>query len=178
MIFDAAMERTKFISKHTPGTQWNEKRTMQAYLLALLGFTDHMIAEEMGVQMRTLEYWKKTKPEFMAKLTEGKTHADGLVANELFKNCFDHYIDEEQVVVYRGQPTKIKTKRLIPSSDKAQITWLRLRQKRIWSETNNIQFNQTNIKIDNVDMSIFNDQELMILKKAGFSQLPQHYDEQ
>ena len=82
-------------SKHIPNTQWNEGRPQQAFELALLGYTEQQIADEMGVAHQTIEYWKRAKPKFLEKLNKGRARADQKVVNAFYQNCLDRWVEEE-----------------------------------------------------------------------------------
>lgn len=162
-------------SKHEPNTQWDESRIQQAFMLALLGHSDAMIAEAMQVHPRTLDYWKRTNPRFNEMLQRGKTEADMLVVNEWYKICFDRWVEWEEDVVSKGVKITLKKKMFVPANPKAIFRWMMLRQRGMWSEdpTKAIQFNQTNIKIDHLDLSSLNDNELKTLMKFGLLQISQ-----
>jgi hypothetical protein len=159
--------------KHTPNSQWNNKRPKQAFDLALLGYTDQQIADEMGVHPRTLDYWKKTKPEFLEKLIEGKAEADQKVVNAFYLNCLDRWIEEEEVHVYKGVITKVKVKRFIPGDKWAQAKWLSLRQRGQWAETQRLEINQT-ININRLDFTGLTRDEMKLMASIGIKQIPEN----
>jgi transcriptional regulator with XRE-family HTH domain len=164
-------------NKHVPNTQWNEDRPRQAYKMALLGLTLCQMAEVMDVSPKTLEYWQSNKPEFREMLKAGREKADMKVAESFFLNTQDRYVEEEEVHVYKGVPSKVKVKKFIQGDKWAQARWLALRQKPLWADNSKVELNQTNIlNIQNLDLSIFNDQELLILKKAGLNQIQTELD--
>jgi hypothetical protein len=160
--------------KHTPNTQWNDKRTEQAFELALLGYTDKQIAEEMGVHPMTFDYWKRTKPEFFARLNEGKAEADQKVVNAFYQNCLDRWVEEEEVHMYKDKPIIVKRRRFIPGDKWAQAKWLALRQRNKWSEVQRTEITQTNVNINKLDFSGFTEEEKRMLYSIGIKQLTQN----
>jgi len=167
-------------SKHTPGSQWNEKRPEEAYKWALLGLTLYQAAQQMEVDFKTLEYWKSNKPEFKKAWTAGKEEADAKVVAAAYLNCFDRYVDDEEVHVNvrTGDVIKVKVKKFIQGDKWMQNKWLSLRQRALWAESHTINLTQNNItNINKLDLSILNTQELLLYEKLAMNQLNQHSEE-
>jgi len=180
------MKRTKNYVPAVTNTvpQWNIKRIKQAHKLALLGLNDPDIAKEMEISLGTLQYWKRTKPEFYEALKEGKTSADAKVVSALYKNAIGYEYDDIVVnnnkirefnefgVVtreyYKTEIVPVK-KKVLPDT-KSQIKWLQARQPEKWGDTRSVNVkNQLNISIQNnaIDFSEITDSELALLKKLG-----------
>lgn len=169
--------------KHTPGSSWNEDRPRQAYEMALLGLTLMQMATVMDVHYQTLQYWLNNKPEFAAKFNEGKEIADMKVVSALYQNCFDRYVEVEEVHMYGGKTIRTKKKQFIQGSEKAQMKWLALRQKALWAETPKMELTQNNILNITNNTVNFNDlttEDLEVAKKLGFNLMlntPENKDE-
>jgi len=154
-----------------PNTVWNDGRPEEAYQYAVLGLTDKQMAEVMEVDHNTFVYWKRNKPEFLHRLNEGKAETDAKVANALLANCFDRFVEIEEVHVVKGELKRIKVQKFIAGDKWAQKQWLTVRQRALWGESQKIELTQTNININKFDFSGLSNQELMVLKKAGLQQI-------
>jgi len=157
--------------KHTPNTKWCKDRIRQAYEMGLLGLTEQEMARVMDVSPDLIKYWKRNKPEFYEALQEGKDSADAKVARAFYNNCFDRYVDEYNVHVINGVKVRTKRKKFIQGDKWAQAKWLSIRQRALWSETQNVNITNTQVNLTKFDLSGLSEQELLVLKKAGMKQL-------
>jgi len=174
--FESDMEREKRINKHTPGSKWDESRIEQAYQLALLGFTEKQIADEMEINLQTLYYWKDNMEGFGKRLQEGKTVADAKVAGELYKNCFDRFIKYKTQHIDGGRMVEVERTVFIQGDKWAQARWLALRQKGLWSEVQKLELTQNNINITKIDLTGYTTEELKLLGKISTRQLAQNIE--
>jgi len=158
-----------------PGSKpvkWNSERPKMAYQLALLGATDVMIAEAFEVDIETINNWKRTKPEFLQELYRGKIKADMKVVENLFLNCIDRWIEEEEVHILKGGLVrKIKVKKFHKGNWQAQTRWLALRQRMDWSETQRLEITNTNVNINKLDLEGITTEQLKVLRDIGLKQL-------
>jgi transcriptional regulator with XRE-family HTH domain len=90
----------------------------QVEVIASLGLTDDEIAIILGISERTLNYWKKSNPEFLQSLKRGKLKADFQIAKSLY------------VKALLGDTT-------------AMIFWLKNRQPDRWRDRHQIDGNLT-----------------------------------
>jgi len=151
---------------------WNDKRCDQAYKLALLGATDKIMADVMGVHVTTIDYWKrKNKGGFLDALTKGKVAADAKVAECFFLNCIDRYVDDEIYHVVAGRVVKTKTKTFVRGDKWAQKQWLATRQRGLWTEITKTENVQTNININKFDFSGLSTKELELVKKLQIQEI-------
>lgn len=102
-------------SKLTPATAHT------AEVLARLGYTDKKLASALGVSRSTLSEWKRTDPEFSAKVKAAKSTADAAVINALFQRATGYEAPDGTH---------------IPSHPTAAIFWLKCRQPSDWRDTN------------------------------------------
>ena len=166
----------RLVMERKPRTpsKWNENRAHQAYLLALLGATDKVMAEIMGINENTFDLWKRSHPEFMEAVKEGKYKADMRVVEGFYLNCQDRWIEEEESHIWKGQVIKTKVKKFIQGDKWAQQKWLSLRQRGEWSETQRVEITNTNINITKIDLTGFTTEQLKIMEEIGLKQLPKH----
>jgi hypothetical protein len=164
--------------KHIPDSKWNDKFPQMAFEYALLGYTLQQVAQTLDVHLQTVKYWlAENKGGFAEKWNEGRDRADSKVVSELYKNCFDRYVTEEEGRMYHGEMKVVKVKKFIPGDVKAQSRWLSLRQKALWSEGTKIEFNQTNINLTKIDITGLTNEELKLARKMQLSILPQDITE-
>ena len=65
-------------------SKFKEEYINQAFKLSLLGCTDEEMADVFDVDVRTLNNWKVSHPEFFQSIKRGKTPADAMVATALY----------------------------------------------------------------------------------------------
>ena len=165
-------------------TKWDKDYVRQVFFLCLLGSTDVQIAQIFGVKVVTIDLWKRTHPEFLAAMRQGKTDADTKVVHSLYlaaigyshpyemviPNRVKRYSEKGKLVEEYTEPLIVKTTKSYPPNVTAAIKWLQARQSDTWGAQvhikGNIQHNHT------LDMSQFSLEELKILKKLGVSDVP------
>lgn len=154
--------------------QWNEDRPRQAYMLALLGLTDEEMAGVMGIAENTLEYWKRTRPDFLTKLNDGKIIADARAVEGLYKRATGFEKEEVVLHMYKGRIIKTRVMKYYPPDAWAANKWASIRQRSKWADVQKIETTHTNININKFDFTGLSNEELMVLKKAGMKQLQEH----
>ncbi len=173
------MIRTKHSVKcvKNPGSKpakWNTDRTRQAYEMALLGLTDEQIAQVMDVEINTIHYWKRTKPEFMRVLKEGKSLADARVVKSMFERACGYNHPDVHISNYQGEITITHITKHYPPDTTACIFWLGNRQRALWQSVNRTE-HSGNVAITHhqpLDMSIFTKKEQEVLNSINTKQLP------
>jgi hypothetical protein len=156
-------------------TFWHEDRCREGFQLALLGHTDKEIARVMGIDINTLDLWKRTHPEFKKALTEGKDPADARVAASLYKRACGFWEEWDEEEIFRGEIITLHKRRYFPPDSWAAARWLALRQRANWTESQKADASQqTNINIMNIDLSGMKFEELALLEKLGLKQLGQN----
>lgn len=145
---------------------WTESKIHVIYSLALLGATEAQMADILEVDLETIKYWKRTKPEFLQALNQGKLGADAKVVEAFYRCAIGFDYEEEESRVIRGELKTVKVNRKRPPDAWAAAKWLSLRQRQMWSETQRIEINQTNTNI-NVDWSDLTFEQLKLLKEIS-----------
>ena len=155
---------------------WCPERLIQARQLALLGKTNARMAEIMGVSIKTIEYWWRTKPEFRESLQNGRDMADAQTADSLFQVANGWEVEEEHLHINRitGEAKIIKIKKKYKPDAWAAAKWLALRQRELWTEIQRMESSHTNININKFDFSGLSNEELMLIKKIGLKQIIEH----
>jgi transcriptional regulator with XRE-family HTH domain len=141
-------------------------------MMALLGLTEKQMCDVMGIHQNTLTYWKSTnKSGIDEMIRRGKEEADMKVVESFYNNCIDRYVEEEEVHVYKGQPIKVKVKKFIQGDKWAQARWLALRRKEQWSEVQRVEMLNLNLNLTKIDFSGLTEEDLLLAKKIGLTQL-------
>lgn len=121
---------------------YNEKYHVDwAWSLALKGATDEEIAEAFHISVRTLHRWKKTHPELLTALEEGKDIADAKVKRSLYQRAVGYEAKEVTQIIeqdpatgtQRVSKTQVTTKHIVPDT-MACMYWLNNRSKGEFSQ--------------------------------------------
>lgn len=115
-------------SKFTPAT------LRQARFLAARGATDAELAEFFEVSEKTLNTWKKTHPEFLQSLKDGKSVADDKVQNSLFQKAVGYSHPDTHVSNHQGTVTLTPVVKHYPPDTTACIFWLKNRKPAEWRD--------------------------------------------
>lgn len=122
-------------------TKYNrEFHTPWARSLAKQGLTVKEIAKEMGLSKTTLNNWMKAHEEFMVALNEGRSYADSIVEDSLYKLAIGTTVKEtRRNIVYdeHGNPSpkdvEVVEKETPPNAT-ACIFWLKNRNPKRWRD--------------------------------------------
>lgn len=121
---------------------YNEKYHVDwAWSLALKGATDEEIAEAFHISVRTLHRWKKSHPELLTALEEGKDVADAKVKRSLYQRAVGYeakgvtqIIEQDPATgTQRVSKTQVTTKHIVPDT-MACMYWLNNRSKGEFSQ--------------------------------------------
>lgn len=121
---------------------YNEKYHVDwAWSLGLKGATDEEIAEAFHISVRTLHRWKKTHPELLTALEEGKDVADAKVKRSLYQRAVGYEAKEVTQIIeqdpatgtQRVSKTQVTTKHIVPDT-MACMYWLNNRSKGEFSQ--------------------------------------------
>lgn len=155
-----------------PQTKYNSKyHDDWAWSLVIKGATDKEIAEAFGLSERTINRWKNEYETFKTAMEAGKEAADAKVERSLYERAIGYEEVEEKESVMEidkdgnRKPLKVRTvkKRILPDT-MAGMYWLNNRQRKNWSQRQDVNVNSTNT---NVDLSGLSDDELRQLIKLA-----------
>lgn len=147
-------------------TKYKPEYAEEAYRQCLLGKTDKDLALHFGVAESTIHEWKNNFPEFSESVRAGKDKADGDVAYSLYRRAMGFTYEEVtfekidsktalendtnedlQTEVYKK---KVVTKLVVPDTG-AAMNWLKNRQKELWRDNMEIDFNKlTDEQLDKI----------------------------
>ncbi len=111
-----------------------------AYGLALLGATDEDLAAALGVDIESINRWKRKDAKFKKALKDGKGKADAQVAKSLFSRAKGYSHPDTRITVVRSKKGKrvqvvaTPTVKYYPPDTTACIFWLKNRQRALWRD--------------------------------------------
>lgn len=112
------------------------------------GLTDEQIANNMGINARTLYRWKNEHSQICQTLKKGKEVADYQVENALYKRALGYTITvNEQKVDKDGYVHDLVKDIHVPGDVGAMIFWLRNRKSDKWKNNPQEQSNDRNKKV-------------------------------
>lgn len=106
----------------------------QARRLSLLGQTDAEMAAFFGVSERTFHGWKKSHPDFLQSIKEGKADADAKVAAALFQRATGYSHPDVHISNYQGTITATPITKHYPPDPVSMFFWLKNRQPDKWRD--------------------------------------------
>jgi len=115
------------------------------YRLCLLGLTDRELAKAFDVEYNTIDYWKRSHPEFLEAMFRGKVDADSKAAESLLRAAIGYDYPEEVAHVVNGEIVVTTIMKHCKANPWAAHKWLTLRRRGDWSETSRVEVTHTNI---------------------------------
>src|SRR5665254_697 len=109
----------------------------------------------MGVNINTIDLWKRTRTRFAIMLSRGKDQADGKVAEALFKRAIGYSHPDVDIKVVGGEIVETPLIKHYPPDTQACKIWLALRQRANWSEVQRVEVLNTNVNITKIDLNGF-----------------------
>ena len=99
------------------------------------GLTNEQIANNIGINVKTLYDWKNKESNISNALKKGKEVVDIEVENALLKKALGYTITlRKQKVTKDGDVVDIEEEVHIPPDTTAQIFWLKNRRKQQWRD--------------------------------------------
>ena len=167
------MERGRGQTENSLAIKYSANNYHVIYCLALLGASEKMMCDALGISQSAITYNKNNNPEFAQALYRGKVDANAKVAHAFFLNTQDRWVDDEQISVYRGEVIRIPYRRFIQGDKYAQLKWLGIKEPENWREVQTMNINKVNTNI-NLDLTGFSIEEAKQLEQLGYKQLPEH----
>lgn len=124
--------------------KWDDKFIEQAEIACKFGATDHEVAEVLGVCVRTINYWRVSRPEFAAALKAGKDVADERVERSLYQKATGYDYVEQQAIKLKVEKDQEKVEvvdvqKHAPAETVAAIFWLKNRRKAEWRDRQEVE---------------------------------------
>ena len=125
-------------------SKYQDKFAKEAYKLSLLGATDKFMADFFDVSEQTLNEWKKSYPEFLESLKEGKSNADAKVAQSLYNRALGYSCKATKFATFNGEITdREEYIEHYPPDTTAAIFWLKNRKSDVWRDKTEVDNNIT-----------------------------------
>jgi hypothetical protein len=111
-----------------------EKHPRLVRNLALVGFSENLIANSLGISGGTFNNWKNEHEEILNALREGREEADGAVAASLFQRALGYSHPDVDIKMYKGDIIETPIIKHYPPDTQAAIKWLENRQHAKWRQ--------------------------------------------
>lgn len=115
-------------------TAYKPEFCQQAAESALGGSTDEEIADELGVDVRTLYRWRARHPEFRQALQWGKENCDERVERGLYARAVGYTYDAVKIMQHDGAPIIVAHKEHMAPDVGAAKLWLTNRKAQDWRD--------------------------------------------
>lgn len=120
-----------------------------AYRHTLLGAIDKDLAEAFSVSEQTINSWKKSHPKFRESIQRGKSSADAIVAESLFKRANGYSHPAVKIFSCEGVTTEHAYTEHYPPDTAACIFFLKNRQPDKWRDKPEVQVDvHTDVRVD------------------------------
>lgn len=113
------------------------------------GLTNEQIANNIGINVKTLYDWKNKESNISNSLKRGKEVVDFEVENALLKKALGYTITlHKQKVTKDGDVVDIEEEMHVPPDTTAQIFWLKNRKKQDWRDKVEVEKGESIQKIE------------------------------
>jgi len=102
---------------------------------------DTEIAKCLNVSEVTLNAWKKSHPEFLKSLKDGKDISDSRVVRSLYERAVGYSHPEDKIFNDNGKALVVGTTKHYPPDPTSCIYWLNNRQPEDWRNKNETDIN-------------------------------------
>ena len=173
--------KTKKKGVLNPGSKpvkWQDNMIQRVYLLTLKGLRDEDLAIAFNVDINTIHYWKRTKPEFRESQDQGKKEFDACVEVALYRRALGYSYTEEHISTDKltGEITVTPITKHYPPDTAACKFWLRNRQRETWADVKRVEGAIDHRHV--LDLTALSDKDLATLervqKELGLKELPEH----
>lgn len=162
---------------------WNPDFLRLIYHMALLGAKEDQICEALGVSHNAIDTWKRTRPEVLKALREGKIIADAKMAESFYHAGVGYSHPEDKIIHWKEKKynefgkvvgerlriKKVRTTKHYPPNVTAGSKWLNGRHPELWGE-NKSGIEAQVVNINTINFNEFSDDEIKLLAKMGFQQ--------
>lgn len=114
--------------------KWRDEYASMAKKACQLGATDQDLAEMFSVSLRTISYWRSSKPEFSEALHLGKEVADKRVEQALYNRALGYSHEDTDIRVVDGAIMETPMIKHYPPDTTAAIFWLKNRKPAEWRD--------------------------------------------
>ena len=137
------VDATPSVIRVSPGrgrpTAYKPEFCQSAAEAALNGATDEEIAEDLGVDVRTMYRWRAKHPDFRQCLQWGKDECDERVERAMYARAVGYTYDAVKIMQYEGSPVIVSHKEHVPPDVGAGKMWLTNRKRKDWADRQQIE---------------------------------------
>ena len=153
-------------------SKWNPGLSLAVCFLAAEGYTEKEIATKIDVHEHTINYWKRTKPEFLAALRKGKNEYTNRVESSLVESAVGYSHPDTDIRVVDGEIVVTPIIKHYPPNPTAMIFYLKNRARDRWMDVHKIEGEVFHRHL--LDLTDLTDEELDACEVLGLKQLPEH----
>jgi hypothetical protein len=124
--------------KNHPKGAYDPAINDQVRYLCARGFINNEIAKALGVGVSTLEGWIRNNEELREAMEKGKSEADDLVEQSLFKAATGYKIRDTYFTQYQGAIISEEYDKEVGPNVTAAIFWLKNRRRAQWADVHNV----------------------------------------
>ena len=158
-----------------PGSKppkWNSSMAALAMFFASEGRTEKEIALKLNVHEHTVNYWKRTKPDFLESLQKGQLEYTLRVEQSLLESAVGYSHPDTHFAVIDGRVVATPYVKHYAPNVTAQIFYLKNRARARWMDVHKIEGHVQHNHI--LDLTNKTDKELQVLRTIGLVELPEH----
>ena len=124
----------KTAAKNGRPSKFTPEMVRQTRFLTEKGCTDSDLAEFFKVDVRTIDNWKLSHPEFLQAQKEGKAVANSAVVRSLYQRAIGYSHSDSHFSSYEGKVTATPYTKHYPPETVACIFWLKNRLPAEWRD--------------------------------------------
>jgi len=171
------LTRTRFpiVGVKNPGSKpgkWNKTMAYRAMFLAQIGLTEKEIAVAVDVNIHSINYWKRTKPEFLEALQKGKLEYTERVEQALVESAVGYSHPDTHFAVVDGVLTQTPIIKHYPPNTTAMMFYLSNRARGRWMDSRKVEGTINHRHV--LDLTNLSDEQLNVLEEIGLTGLPEH----
>lgn len=165
--------KTEEVKVNGRPSKYNDHVLIEATNYAKLGATNEQIADYLGIQRSTFQYWLVNYPELKKAISEAKDLFDNEIVKSLAHNALGYSHKDTQFFQYRGGIVKQEYIKHYPPNVTAQIFWLKNRKRGEWTDESTIKHaGMIGIRaIQDIPLNELNQDEQEIVFKINMKQL-------
>lgn len=134
------MEKKK-PSNRGRNSKWEADFPERVEEMAREGMIEADMAKSLGINVDTLNTYKKRHPEFLVALKRGKKVVDDKVISALFQRASGYSHDDVHISNYQGEITETPITKHYPPDPTSMIFWLKNRCPEEWRDHSHQSFN-------------------------------------
>ena len=152
--------------------KWDRSMARRAMFLASLGLLEVEIAMALDVHEHSINYWKRTKPEFFEALQKGKDEYTERVEQAVVRSAVGYSHPAIQFNVIDDEVIQTPYTKHYPPNATIMMYYLSNRARHRWGSAQKIEGTINHRHI--LDLTDLTEKELTTLESIGLKRLPEH----